>query len=83
MAKKTYRSVLAGVALVGGALVITSTISSVLDVVMRKKTPLVVETYAPPTSPVRPAMGSGSRSQLRDRHTPSQTILIPASPDAA
>ena len=47
---KKYRSLLAAVALVGGALFITLTISNVLDVVMQRKTPAVGETYTPPNN---------------------------------
>ena len=84
MAKSKYRSVIVTVLLFGGALFITSTIASVLDVIMRRKTPVVVETYIPPSTPVKVMPSSaGSRSQLRDRLNPAQTILIPGSPDAA
>jgi hypothetical protein len=84
MAKSKYRSLVVTVALFGGALFITSTIASVLDVIMRRKTPVVVETYVPPSSPVKVTpFTAGSRSQLRDRLNPPQTILIPGSPDAA
>jgi len=81
---KKYRSVLVTAALLVGALAIISTISNVLDVVMQRKTPVVVDTYMPPNSPVnaRPA-AAGSRSQLRDRLNPAQTILMPGTPDSA
>jgi hypothetical protein len=80
-----YRSLLVAVALVGGALCITLTISSVLDVVMQRKTPAVGATYTPPdnSSEFMPPVAAGPKSERRDRVAPPQTILMPGGPDAA
>jgi hypothetical protein len=82
---RKYRSLLVAVALVGGALVITLTISSVLDVVMQHKAPAVGETYTPPNNSPEfmPPVAAGPKSELRNRIAPPQTILMPGGPDAA